>query len=129
MIKVPQAIRKERYRMYISGFGVLFASGGIGFLLGELRPNWLPDDARSLISAVCFGLAVVLMIWSAGVEKRVRRMVESHDGCVCTRCAYPVAKDLTQGTCPECGLKYTLQDMRMEWWDYGADIKRAMKSD
>ena len=48
-------------------------------------------------------------------SKRLKNRLREHTYRVCLQCQYPLERDPTRGTCPECGVEYHLGEVHGAW--------------
>ncbi len=58
---------------------------------------------------------LVVMIVDLRWVGRMRARAREVDGCLCLRCAYPIAGPGEEGVCPECGEAFRLAESRTKW--------------
>lgn len=59
--------------------------------------------------------SLVVMILDQRWVGRMRARAREVDGCLCLRCAYPIAAQAEDGVCPECGTAFRLAESRSKW--------------
>lgn len=57
---------------------------------------------------------VVYLVFMVPV-RRARRLIVKHKCELCMRCKYPLTGLPEQGSCPECGEPYTIEEARRHW--------------
>lgn len=64
-------------------------------------------------------LAIVSSAWKLSIQGRQRKTLERAQYRVCLKCRYSLTDLPNEGTCPECGCKYTLEQLQRSWvWTY-----------
>jgi uncharacterized paraquat-inducible protein A len=64
-------------------------------------------------AAIILGVAAA-GLWSVGLEQSVA-LLKRNECRVCPRCRYVLSGLDDEGTCPECGMRYTLAGLEAVW--------------
>jgi hypothetical protein len=115
--------RRVRVPAWLSWLGAMFiwAWGGVGVALllhwgGYVSLDWVPSGyAMSLLSFAA--VADIMLFWWIPLwrERRFRDFVVAHNYEVCSSCAYWLKGLPAVHTCPECGARYSIDDLCASW--------------
>ncbi len=96
---------------------VLAGNGGFFHLLPAFRGKpW-----TFAIQGLMFVLMAGITFWFIAGFRRVTRSAKEMGGKICWRCGYNLKGLADEGTCPECGDRYALAELRRRWMPEAPD--------
>jgi hypothetical protein len=120
-----RTVRWTGWRIGLTGAAVVVGSG-VGAAAGALV-GMVEDSLGAFIggvTAILFWLLGTVLIWRETAGERVERLrARSPEAIVCPSCGYNLT-GLRQTTCPECGARYTIDELAALQPDRGsADLQ------
>jgi len=76
-----------------------------------------------LAMLLLLAVVVAFAIWRAGKRTAWRRLAQAYPKCI--RCGYAM-KGLTEARCPECGARYTLDELWIGQRDLPTEYERDL---
>ena len=126
-----QSVRWTRTRVagtVAAGFGSVVVGGIVGAFIVAVVPFGGEEFAIFLggILAILVWLAVTVLVWKETAWERAERVKRSAgDVLFCPKCSYNMT-GLYEGRCPECGTRYTLDQLYAAQRREGiGDVKEA----
>jgi hypothetical protein len=109
----PPALRRC-WKWYFLGMGAHMTLMLVGAVALLLAPGVLP---MVLAAAAAVGLLVAGVAMSSMATVRIRARVRRLHGQACPNCVYDLSTLPAEGTCPECGVRYTRAEIVRQWRD------------
>ncbi|MGA2582770.1 MAG: zinc ribbon domain-containing protein [Tepidisphaeraceae bacterium] len=102
------------YRSYLAAaaaatFGL--AAGVLAAQISQMGPDWGFGTFVGGVLAILLWLIATVFIWRESANERTRRISQSNRSAItCPTCGYNLT-GLTESRCPECGSKFTLDEL------------------